>query len=150
MTTSVLRAEKWVPKLTFSARLALVRHDMGWNIKEAAVECDVRPQSWRGWEIERRLPHDIRQVCRKIATRTGVDYHWLLDGADEHREQPSNADTLRNPQRAVRLRQMAVWGMGSALGSARPIDTRPSGRPWMGDSGPGMVRPARLPRPSAA
>jgi hypothetical protein len=41
MTTVLPAADKWVPELTFGARLALVRHRMGWNIKEAAAACDL-------------------------------------------------------------------------------------------------------------
>lgn len=80
MTTPEPQTDGWVPALTFGAKLALIRQHKGWNIKEAAIACDVRPQSWRGWELENRLPHDQISVVEKIAERTGVDRNWLLFG----------------------------------------------------------------------
>jgi transcriptional regulator with XRE-family HTH domain len=69
-----------VPDLTFGARLALIRHKMGWNIKEAATACGVPPQSWRGWELNAREPHRLTTISMAIASRTGVDYLWLVHG----------------------------------------------------------------------
>jgi len=60
MTMPEVETETWVPELTFGARLALVRHKMGWNIKEAATSCGLPAQSWRGWEVDGREPHRIR------------------------------------------------------------------------------------------
>ena len=80
MTTPIAERRTWVPELTFAARLALVRHQMGWNIKEAALACGQPPQSWRGWEIQGRLPQDIVSVAQAISDRTGVDRDWLLFG----------------------------------------------------------------------
>lgn len=71
----------WVPALdTFAARLALVRQRMGWNIKEAALGCALPPSSWRGWELAGSRPHNYVEVCRAIASATGCDYRWLVDG----------------------------------------------------------------------
>ncbi len=70
----------WIPDLaTFGERLALVRHRMGWNVKEAAVECGLPPQSWRNWESGKQ-PHDVVAVCRQVSLRTGVSFDWLLLG----------------------------------------------------------------------
>ena len=81
MTSPQQHDETWVPPLTFAAKLALIRHSKGWNLKQAALACGFPPQSWRGWEIQGRLPHDIRAVARRIELRTGLTKGWLL--ADE-------------------------------------------------------------------
>lgn len=65
---------------TFAARLALVRQAKGWNLKEAALACELPASSWRSWEIEGRMPHNYIDVCQSIAASTGVNYRWLIDG----------------------------------------------------------------------
>lgn len=71
----------WVPSDTaFAARLALVRHKMGWNAKEAALACGLSAQSWRNWETGGMRPHDYAQVCQAIAARTGANVEWLALG----------------------------------------------------------------------
>jgi hypothetical protein len=71
----------WVPAIdSFEVRLVLVRHQMGWNAKQAAVACGIKPQSWREWEMFRRRPRDYEAVCRLIAGRTGCDLVWLMCG----------------------------------------------------------------------
>lgn len=70
----------WLPEITFGARLALVRQRFGWNVKEAALACDLPVQSWRGWERDNMRPRDYLNVCRQIAEATGASYDWLLDG----------------------------------------------------------------------
>lgn len=82
MTTSDASPQVWVPELTFGARLALVRHRMGWNIKEAAAACGLPAQSWRGWEVQGREPHRLTTIAMTIATRTGCDYLWLVHGPE--------------------------------------------------------------------
>ena len=74
-------ADAWVPDFdTFAARLAGIRHRMGWNVKEAAAECELPHTSWRDWEINDRAPRNQVDVCRRISRRTGVDLAWLLLG----------------------------------------------------------------------
>ncbi len=71
----------WVPDTDhFAVRLVLVRHRMGWNLKEAAMSCGVNPQSWREWELSGRRPRDYERICKKIAARTGCDLIWLMAG----------------------------------------------------------------------
>lgn len=82
MTTVATGTEKWVPELTFGARLALVRHRMGWNVKEAAAACGLPAQSWRGWEIAGHLPRRYVEIAKTISTQTGVDYYWLVFGPE--------------------------------------------------------------------
>jgi hypothetical protein len=67
----------WVPTLDFAARLAAVRHELNWNIAQAANNCDIAVTTWRGWELERRSPRNRVTVIRKIHLRTGVDPVWL-------------------------------------------------------------------------
>jgi len=122
MTTSAVQAETWVPELDFSAKLALVRHRMGWNIKEAALACGLPPQSWRGWEIQRRLPHNIRAVGRSISNRTGVDYSWLME--EDVTERPDAFSQHYKPT------------------PVRPPDNRPPNRPLTDRARPGSPKRA--------
>lgn len=71
----------WKPDAsTFGARLALIRWQLGYNIAEAARECDIPAQSWRSWEIYDRTPRDLIAVATQIAERVGCDRMWLMVG----------------------------------------------------------------------
>lgn len=70
---------------SFGARLALIRWQQGWNIKEAALACNVPPGSWREWELSSRQPRNEVEVCKQIGARTGVPWLWILTN-----EQPTN------------------------------------------------------------
>lgn len=65
----------------FGARLALIRWAMGWNMKEAALQCGFSQQSWRGWEVQGRSPRGMTEVAKRISDRTGVEECWILTGA---------------------------------------------------------------------
>jgi transcriptional regulator with XRE-family HTH domain len=69
-----------VPEESFGARLALIRQHYGWNVKQAAIACQLPVQSWRGWERDHMQPRRYIEVCRMIAEATGASYDWLLDG----------------------------------------------------------------------
>jgi transcriptional regulator with XRE-family HTH domain len=117
MTTPDITDQTWVPELTFAARLALVRNRMGWNIKQAALACGIRPQSWRGWELENRLPHDQLKIGRQIAAVTGVDLSWLLD-LDQKIERRAPAVSAE-PRVVTRGRRRAD-STGSAAPTVQP------------------------------
>ena len=71
----------WIPSTDdFAARLVLIRHEMGWNLKEAALACGIRAQSWREWELEHRKPRDYERVCHQIAEHSGCNRVWLMTG----------------------------------------------------------------------
>lgn len=71
----------WIPGADdFASRLVLIRHEMRWNLKEAALACGVRAQSWREWELQNRKPRDYEDVCRQIAGRSGCNLVWLMTG----------------------------------------------------------------------
>jgi transcriptional regulator with XRE-family HTH domain len=79
----------WVPDTEdFPARLALIRHHMRWNAKEAAIACGVKPQSWREWELSGRRPQDYEGVCKQIADATRCDLVWLMTGRRATRPEP--------------------------------------------------------------
>lgn len=65
---------------SFAARLAMIRHEMGWNLKEAALACGFPPGSWREWELRGRDPRGLVEIAERIAERTGVDHYWLMTG----------------------------------------------------------------------
>lgn len=72
----------WVPDPDhFSVRLVLLRHQMGWNAKEAALACGISPQSWREWEHSGRRPRDYEGICKQIAVRTQCNLIWLMTGS---------------------------------------------------------------------
>ena len=74
--------KNWIPRTdTFAARLALVRHAMQWNLKEASVECGFAMNQWPSWESG-RMPRDYQRVCETIAKRTGTDLIWLTFGTE--------------------------------------------------------------------
>lgn len=82
-TTTTDTPGPWVPTVdTFGSRLALVRHRLGWNVKEAARECGVPAASWRSWEMDGGEPRNRVTIGKAIATRTGCDYLWLVHGPD--------------------------------------------------------------------
>lgn len=73
----------WKPDTSaFGARLALIRWQMNYNLKEAAVECGFPPATWSAWEINGSMPRDLAAVTAQIAERTGVDRLWLMLGED--------------------------------------------------------------------
>lgn len=66
---------------SFGARLALIRQRMGWgNVKTAAEQCGLPPESWRTWERDGVEPRRLTTIAMTIATRTGCDYLWLVHG----------------------------------------------------------------------
>lgn len=76
----------WKPDTTaFGARLALIRWQLRYNQKEAAIACGVPPASWRTWEVDGMLPRDLVAVTTLIAERTGCDRLWLMLGEDTER-----------------------------------------------------------------
>ena len=64
----------------FGARLALIRWQMGWNQKEAALACRLPQGSWREWELSGRAPRSLVEVAGKIAEATGIDDYWIMTG----------------------------------------------------------------------
>ncbi|BBY84197.1 helix-turn-helix transcriptional regulator [Mycolicibacterium pulveris] len=71
----------WVPDTEdFSVRLALIRHGKRWNMKEAALACGVKPQSWREWELHGRRPQDYEAICKQIAQVAQCNLVWLMTG----------------------------------------------------------------------
>lgn len=121
-------ARGWIPDdSTFGARLALVRQRMGWgNLKEAAIECGIPPETWRTWERDGVVPRRMVEISGLIADRTGCDYGWLLAGQRLRGENPGHSPA------ADRL--------------AGPRDNRPPGHA----NAPAGRRSASIPRPRAA
>ncbi|WP_354187842.1 helix-turn-helix transcriptional regulator [Arthrobacter sp. UYCu712] len=76
--------ESFVPRTnSFGARLALIRWQMGWNMKEAALACGFSQQSWRGWELQGHDPRGFAEVAERISERTGIDEYWILTGKEQ-------------------------------------------------------------------
>ena len=79
--TTAHEGTPWVPTADdFGSRLAMVRHRMGWNAKEAALACGLPAASWREWELRGREPRGLAQVAHQIADRTDCDEYWLITG----------------------------------------------------------------------
>lgn len=107
----------WIPSTDdFGSRLALVRHRLGWNVKEAARECGLPPATWRLWE-EGGSPRNIITIALAIADRTGCDYLWLVHGPNR------GGATLSSIKPDVRL--VAVGGEPHPIRSSDVVTTRP-------------------------
>jgi len=71
----------WKPDTSaFGARLALIRWQLNYNLKEAAIACGFPPATWTTWETGGTMPRDLVAVTTQIAERTGVDRLWLMLG----------------------------------------------------------------------
>jgi len=120
----VAGSEPWVPSLdSFGSRLALVRHRMNWNVKEAARECGLPAASWRTWEMDGGLPRNIITIAMTIATRTGCDYLWLVHG-------PNRGGVIRTlayvEPRVLTRRDLSHGQPNGHLATTRPVrQTRP-------------------------
>lgn len=101
MTTHpALTGEQWIPDTdSFGARLALLRHHMGWNIAQAARECGFAEASWREWELNGAIPRKHRDVALQIYAVTGAHLAWL-QGYPVH--QTRRADRQTRDMRARR------------------------------------------------
>ena len=92
MTTEAAEAAvtPWKPSDDdFGVRLAMIRHRMRWNVKEAARVCGLPAQSWRQWELEGVIPRNQVVIAKQIAGATGCDYLWLLAGPDGKSPEPT-------------------------------------------------------------
>jgi hypothetical protein len=141
MTDLIAEEETWVPSYTdFGARLAAVRWGMRWNIKEAALACQIPPQSWRQWELGEVLPRDISTVARRIAERTGVDFLWMLSGTSRRgAEVLHDVPTLRRESRGRRPLYGGITGQRP--NTMQHSAVRPTGaRPAVGNDRSGQSR----------
>ncbi len=99
MFMSIQMQGKFVPRTnSFGARLALIRWQMGWNMKEAALACGFSQQSWRGWELQGHDPRGFASVAERIAERTGVDEYWILTGKAPDDPQPTGGEGPPKPR----------------------------------------------------
>jgi len=89
-TTTAPEPVAWIPRDdSFGARLALVRQRMGWDNKQASLECGLPQSSWLRYESG-SLPRDFVTVASKISKRTGVDAMWLMTGDSTSKGRPSD------------------------------------------------------------
>lgn len=82
VTEDFNQPDGWIPVDTFGSRLALVRQQMSWNVKEAAEACGVSGQSWHNWE-NGGMPRNLIAVCTDIASVSGCNYQWLVLGSEK-------------------------------------------------------------------
>jgi hypothetical protein len=118
--------QTWIPTdADFGSRLALIRHRMSWNVKEAARECGVPAATWRLWEVEGTLPRNIVTVAMAIASKTGCDFLWLVHGPDRGSVRP----TTRYAGEARVITRGGENRPRGGLITTRPVtQTRPIGR----------------------
>jgi transcriptional regulator with XRE-family HTH domain len=91
----------WIPDASsLGARLALVRWRMGWNMKEAARECNITQNSWANWEAGMQ-PRNYVEVINRIVLRTRVDKLWLMtgEGSPEPSEPAEKSDEANQRQK---------------------------------------------------
>lgn len=135
-------AKGWMPDdSTFGARLALIRQRMQWgNVREAAIECGIPPESWRTWERDNVTPRRVVDISTLIAQRTGCDLGWLIAGSAMAGRIEIATAAARDPKR--------VSGQVTRLAPPAPTARqsrrvhRPTGRTSQTDRRP---RPLRTP-----
>ena len=64
---------------TLSARLVLMREELGWSQRKAAEMTGVKFGTWQGMEKGRRTMQ-LNKHIDKIADATGYDRDWLMWG----------------------------------------------------------------------
>jgi transcriptional regulator with XRE-family HTH domain len=69
-----------VPGDTFGNRLALMRHELGLSLDEAADRAGLKRATWRTWEKGLAKPRDMIAVVNNIADAFGYDAQWLAFG----------------------------------------------------------------------
>ena len=117
--------ESSIPRTnSFGARLALIRWQMGWNMKEAALACGFSQQSWRGWELQGHDPRGFAEVAERIAERTGIDEYWILTGKERPAGGPAGGPGESSPKT-------------DSVSKSQPLDYK------VGDSAAGNVLPLR-------
>ena len=85
-----------LPRDTFALRVAMVRHEMDWNFREAAAAVGVSHQSWQNWESGKPCS-TMEQTCERLAAATGFRYEWLMVGGALDNGGPNDpTDTRRN------------------------------------------------------
>jgi hypothetical protein len=108
MSTETL-TKGWIPDTTtFAARLALIRREMRWNLKEASAECGLPSMnSWGNWEAG-SMPRNYMDAVDLIVKRTRVNRMWLMMGegspsdykspvVDLHKEREKRSSSLTRP-----------------------------------------------------
>lgn len=121
-------AKGWMPDdSTFGARLALIRQRMRWgNVREAATECGIPPESWRTWERDNVAPRRIVEMSTLIAQRTGCDLGWLIAGSAMV-GRVEIATPAASDQKVV-SGQLSRLAMPASSGASARRSSRPSGR----------------------
>lgn len=98
------REARWVPDTAqFGARLALIRWQMGWNLKEASLACGFAQNSWSGWE-DGVKPRDYMDVVDKIVKRTQVSRMWLMMGEGQPSDYNATVSDLAQERERRTLR----------------------------------------------
>lgn len=109
--TDAAVSHDWIPDTsTFGARLALVRWKMGWNLKEAATECNFSQNSWAQWE-DGSMPRNFIEAVNRIVLRTRVNRVWLMTGEGSPEPERATSDYLSVGSRPiVQLRKYRTNG----------------------------------------
>lgn len=149
-----------IPTDTFGRRLMLARDHAGnLSIRDAADLCGIGRGAWTNWERGAR-PIDMLEIVEVISEKLGIDRDWLLWGGPlakpEAASRAGMGRRLRRPTEeygasAVRTRARSPHvpaGVGPTATPDRPTPSRhrPGGRNEGASTGPGLTRPAILPR----
>lgn len=87
-----------IPVDRFGVRLAALRADLGGlNMKQAAERCEIKPETWRQWEAGVSSPRNLEATARRIASKTGYSFEWLMLGGSLVSYPRSFFDTLSSP-----------------------------------------------------
>lgn len=78
-----------VPRDSFGARLAALRHDLALrsgrtaSLEKCAEAIEASPAAWRQWEREIARPRHFRATASHIARTFGYSEDWLVGDPDE-------------------------------------------------------------------
>ncbi len=110
---------------TFGARLAIIRWAMRWNLKEAALACNVPQASWREWELFDRAPRNLVEVSAKIAARTGYDDYWIMTGSTKAPVDDEGLDAVRRQGLEPRTRYVDATASETGIATILLADSNP-------------------------
>lgn len=117
-----------MPSDTFANRLAMMRHELGLTLDEAADRAGLKRATWRTWERGLSKPRDMASVVTQIADAFEYDPMWLMWGGPLGGDDDPDRDPASRKFRSTRgsavvlaaLRNRRRGHRAVALAQARP------------------------------
>lgn len=114
MTTPATAAHPpgWIPRNTLAARLVLLRREMGWTQREAALATGVPFGSWQSME-DGRSARGLDAKVAAIVRATECNRDWLMWGEGTPPDGLPRLDSNQKPP--------GFWSIGPGGGVLRPL-----------------------------